>query len=312
LHAAKLDTLAAIRAHLVAAYKPYPSQSDLDSILDDIPSLTPSARSAFHLFSSLLPNLAPIGPFLQLCSGYETDMGFITSTVKPSVSNSDAFASIQPGGLRAKLRDPRFQLEKYLPIKTTEDLLLYADDVAGSIALAICHLAWSILSTSSTPRPVGQLARSSSDLQTVCSPSESQDRDRTMRKARVMGQALQLVNIARDVAKDATIGRLYVPLSSFQSGAALLNILVPSTSSPSYAPYSLPLLDIADQLRLSSTPAMNELPPTARGGTRAMVASYFEIAEEIRLRGGEIDEKGVKVKRWRRAWAAAGAMWGWS
>jgi 15-cis-phytoene synthase/lycopene beta-cyclase len=54
---------------------------------------------------------------------------------------------------------------------------------------------------------------------------------------------------------------------------------------------------------------MADLPRTARGGTRAMVASYFEIAEEIRRRGGAIDERGVKVDKWRRLIAAGRAMW---
>jgi 15-cis-phytoene synthase/lycopene beta-cyclase len=76
-----------------------------------------------------------------------------------------------------------------------------------------------------------------------------------------------------------------------------------------YAPYTLPLLEMADQMRSNSQHAMADLPRTARGGTRAMVASYFEIAEAIRRRGGAIDERGVRVDKWRRLLAAGTAMW---
>ncbi len=54
---------------------------------------------------------------------------------------------------------------------------------------------------------------------------------------------------------------------------------------------------------------MQLLPPTARGGMRAMVASYFEIGEEIKRRKGQVKIGGVKVKGRRRAVAAALAMW---
>ena len=240
------------------------------------------------------------------------DTRFIVSTATSHQSDGTAFPSTHPSSLRSRLRDPDFKLEEHLPIKTTEDVLRYADDVAGSIASGICYLAWSILTTSSSVRPVDNLAWSSSVVSaTSPTPAGPQDRMYIVKSARTMGQALQLVNIARDVAKDATIGRVYAPLSSFPSGSALLDVLLPSTTLPPYGRYSLPLLDIADEMRRSSGPAMDKLPWVARGGTKAMAASYFEIAEETRRRGGEVDQKGVKVKRWRRALAAARAMWGW-
>lgn len=295
---AKQDTLASIRNHLIASYDIYPAQSYLVSILDQIPNLTPSVRSAFHLFSTLIPRLAPKEPFLELCNGYATDMRFVHS--------SDAAATAR------KIQDAKFDISTCLPIKTTGDLLMYADDVAGSIASAICYVAWSILSESPDPecaiRPVDNLAWTTNPSRT--------NRDITKHawivdKSREMGRALQLVNIARDVAKDATIGRVYVPVSSFPNGGALLDILLPSTAHPpDYAAYNIPLLDIADDLRKASATAMDELPRTARGGTRAMAASYFEIAEEVRRRGGKVDDRGVKVEKWRRGWAAARAMWG--
>lgn len=295
---AKQDTLALIRNHLTASYELYPSQAFLDSILDQIPNLTPSARSAFHLFSTLIPRLAPKEPFLELCDGYATDMKFVHSP--------DAAARSR------KIRDISFDIATHLPIKTNGDLLKYADDVAGSIASAICYLAWSILTDSPDPRfgirPVDNLAWTQGAAETHRDVSQYRW---IVDKSREMGRALQLVNIARDVAKDAIVGRVYVPLSSFPNGSASLDTLLPSTAHPpDYALYNLPLLDIADDLREASAPAMDQLPRTARGGTRAMAASYFEIAEEVRRRGGKVDDRGVKVEKWRRGLAACKAMWG--
>ncbi|ORY28280.1 Squalene/phytoene synthase-domain-containing protein [Naematelia encephala] len=285
---AKRDTLDRIRTHLIASYDKYPAQSYLDPTMDSISDMTSSTKSAFHLFSNLIPRLVPIRPFLELCQGYETDMQFPSHPIKLGDLQED-------------------NLVNHLPIKTTDDLLRYADDVAGSIASAICFLAWSTLTTSSNP------VHSHRPVRNYPSPGGAERGNRAwiVDKSREMGRALQLVNIARDIAKDATISRLYVPLASFPSASAVLDILYPASAKPvlSYKPYSIPLLDRADTLRKESEVAMEHLPRTARGGARAMASSYFEIAEQIRRRHGEVDEQGVKVSSWRRAWAAARAFW---
>jgi len=198
-------TLATIRKHLKTAYSPDPKDLDIDTILNDIPHLSSSDRSAFHLFASLIPRLVPIEPFLELCKGYETDMAFLPST--PGSTRSP---------LKEKMRDPAFDIEKHLPIRTTDDLLRYADDVAGSIASAICYLSWSILTSpinsDHTLRPVDALTWSRLVHYSVNSPIKTNAKIsmglRTVRNAREMGRALQLVNISRDIAQDAIIARL--------------------------------------------------------------------------------------------------------
>lgn len=226
------------------------------------------------------------------------------------------------------MADKAFNVEEHLPIRTNEDLLQYADDVAGSIAAAICYLAWSVLSYPSggdARRPVENLPWAADLHRNTLSPSSLSQAEKvrveTVRSARTMGRALQLVNIARDVAKDAMIARVYVPRSSFASTAALHSVLLPSSpaSSPGepkpktdYSSYNLPLLEQADEMRYSSAGAIADLPPTARGGARAMAASYFEIGSAIRREGGKVDERGVKVEKKKRLKAAAKAMWGFS
>lgn len=221
------------------------------------------------------------------------------------------------------MQEKDFIVEDHLPIKTNEDLLQYADDVAGSIAAAICYLAWSVLDypTSGNPaRPVENLPWASGlhhdTLSTSSlSPLESR-RVSTVKSARTMGRALQLVNIARDVAKDAQIARVYVPLASFPQTSDLHAVLLPQSiqkgQRPDYSRYNLPMLKSADEMREGSAGAIADLPPTARGGARAMAASYFEIGSAIRREDGKVDERGVKVDKKKRLKAAARAMWGFS
>ncbi|WVF71972.1 hypothetical protein IAT40_006782 [Kwoniella sp. CBS 6097] len=372
LNTARARTLAAIRKHLVEVYNSqntnsntdhnktdtdtepdngnhrYPAhtyQTNLDRILDDIPHLVLSDRSAFHLFASIIPRLVPIYPFQELCDGYETDLQFPSDYVpfdQATSATSDTSASPSSPRASAALREGErpqpFDLTEFLPIRTTEDLLKYADDVAGSIASAICYLAWSVLDNKSNDRhdcihdqaikrsiarPVEgyTFAKSLHDKTgSIRAPDLGSELDAglrsrlaVIRSAREMGRALQLVNISRDVAKDALISRVYVPLSLFPSAAALLSILYPtqppSNRVPSYAPYTLRLLDLADQMRLNSAGAIEHLPRTARAGIRAMVASYFEIAVAVRTQHGEVDENGVRVSKKRRIRKAMGAIW---
>lgn len=319
-HDKKIEYLAAIKAHLIKSYEPSTSPAALNAVLDML-DLSPEDRTVFHAFSRLVPRLVPIHPFLELCRGYETDLRFANRL--STDGHGDKHASLSSG-----------QLWKCLPIITHADLLAYADDVAGSVASACCYLAWSILTPSKLhpTRPVleytwaerehehgtgtGKITLDR-DTDTEITPVQDQ-RIHIIRNAREMGWALQLVNVARDVKKDALNNRIYMPLSSFPSSEAVFAFLRPAASAGSKAkpaplscqPQVLGLVDIASSLRQKTAPYMDLLPREARGGLRAMVASYFEIAEEITRRDGLVDERGVKVSSWRRARAAAAAMWG--
>lgn len=306
-----------IRSHLNAAFSNAPP-NELASILSPIPELTPEISSAFHIFSTLIPRLSPVEPFLELCKGYETDLKFL------SIPETDASTGQET--LRIRMQEEKgFQIEDHLPIKTSEDLLQYADDVAGSIAAAICYLAWSVLDYPSSGNPIRPVENLSwakgvhaGSLSKSTLTKEERTRVSTVDSARTMGRALQLVNIARDVAKDAQIARVYVPLSSFSSTKALHTVLLPSQTltekgqRPDYSEYNLPLLNQADEMRGGSAGAIADLPPTARGGARAMAASYFEIGTAIRREKGRVDERGVKVDKKKRLKAAAKALWGFS
>lgn len=305
-HEKKIEYLAAIKGHLIKSYEENVSPAALDAILDLL-DLEESDRAVFHAFSHLIPRLVPIHPFLELCHGYETDLHF---------SNQ----------LAGKSKLSTGELWKCLPIITNADLLAYADDVAGSVASACCYLAWSILSPSPNfpTRPVLEYTWADPIQKNAGTGTDTDDdqsrqdgaRVEILKNAREMGWALQLVNIARDMKKDALNSRVYIPLSSFPSSELVLAFLRPILGNanplPSCQPQVLGLVDIAYSLRDKTAPYMELLPREARGGLRAMVASYFEIGEEIVRRKGEVEDAGVKVSSWRRARAASAAFWGLS
>ncbi|EIW70021.1 hypothetical protein TREMEDRAFT_61785 [Tremella mesenterica DSM 1558] len=368
----KMKIIDRIRQHLHAAYDGSDCV-DLEGIMDKIPHLTEEGKSAFRLFSKIVPRLIPIHPFLELCKGYETDLRFlspprttITSSSPSTKSSTNSTINFQTM-LRAKLENPNFSLEKYLPIKNISDLMQYADHVAGgSIAAAVCYLSWSVLtppmdsnegSEIDSSRPVDNFKwsersppraklnfisdeyESTNDKRNIsevkpnvkgdkrskvlvkevrdtsisegCEKKDEQveERKKILQAATEMGRALQLVNISRDVVKDALIGRIYVPLTYFTSKQSIVDLLLPSTRIQSYATYSLPLLDIAEKLRVGSEDAIGKMPRGARGGLRAMIASYFKISQGVRDKNGEVDERGVKVNQLSRVGAAAKAMW---
>nr|XP_018263642.1 uncharacterized protein I303_03513 [Kwoniella dejecticola CBS 10117]OBR85800.1 hypothetical protein I303_03513 [Kwoniella dejecticola CBS 10117] len=345
LDQARSKILEAIRKHLITTYRLadiYPAQnhpepssnsgSELDEILDEIPNLTPSDRTAFHLFSLIIPRLIPIYPFLELCDGYSTDLQFPS---KPLTTIAEA------GSL---------DISDKLPIRTTEDLLHYADDVAGSIASSICYLAWSVLDSdldrypsSNTTVPVKNYtfaddlhdktksqssARSMRGIRSeggVAKTGEARQRKqlRVIQSAREMGRSLQLVNISRDIIKDALISRLYIPISYFDSPQSIISILFPSspdsgsasstTTKPhtesDHSGYIDRLLSLADSMRDNSLSAIEDLPNISKSGIRTMIISYYEIAHAIRSSEGAITERGIKVGKWTRMRKAVKAFW---
>lgn len=196
------------------------------------------------------------------------------------------------------------------PIKTLDDLLDYGLCVAGSVAELIVYLAWA--------------------ERTDQVPSTVEGREKILVKSREMGTALQLVNIARDIAGDGQEGRCYLPMSWFSkhetlprlsaSDAALVDgppephhlaiLLEGDQVGYPWSTYSLPLLHLADNLARSARPGIDMLPASARAGVRAAAGGYLLIGKEIRARWkGDVRERRV-VKGWKRVLKVVGEVWG--
>ena len=165
-------------------------------------------------------------------------------------------------------------------IATETDLDAYASNVASSVADLCVRLAW---------------ARTTEPLPT---PKKA---DGIVRDARKMGQALQLVNIARDVPADARIGRVYLP------GVSLDAVKTPEGLQQATQARRA-LLARARAMAAESEGAIERLPREVRGGMRAACQVYLEIGEavEAALIGGNVGERArvTKAQRVRTAWRA--------
>jgi 15-cis-phytoene synthase/lycopene beta-cyclase len=193
------------------------------------------------------------------------------------------------------------------PIERLDDLLDYGLCVAGSVAELIVYLAW---------------AERSDQV-----PPTVKDRETVLVKSREMGTALQLVNIARDLAGDGQEGRCYLPMSWFSGSEPLPAPPAgspprPADPSPAHLPlilgsqadfpwptYALPLLALADRLATSSRPGIDLLPSSARAGVRAAAGGYLLIGKEIKdVWQGDVRERRT-VKGWRRVLAVVYEVW---
>ncbi|TKX23806.1 bifunctional lycopene cyclase/phytoene synthase [Elsinoe australis] len=217
----------------------------------------------------------PSEPLYDLLKGFEMDLKFQEVNVKDD--NADA---------------------KY-PIKTEQDLDLYSQYVAGTVAsLCLDHCFYHF--------PGGK--------------SEAEKKYFTAAGGK-MGMALQYTNIARDIEVDAAMGRIYIPvqwlkkekltpsetIKGIQDGA-----LSSAKDSDTFFADKIDrlrsrLLDRAFQLYEDARPAIEQLPSEVRGSMRVAVESYMEIGRTLRKKGYVVKRGRATVPKWRRllvAWKA--------
>ena len=196
-------------------------------------------------------------PLDELLAGFRTDLSFL------------AFAG------EKKSAGSSTSIPAELPIKTDADLLEYANNVASSVADLCVQLVWAHCA-SSVPEP---------------------EQRAILAAAREMGQALQLVNIARDVPADRDIHRIYLPGRS-------LDVAVEAMT-----PDRRELLRRARAMAAHSREAIERLPREARGGIRAACDVYLSIggAVERALDEGRGHER-ARVAKGTRAWKAWTAL----
>ncbi|GAA6040552.1 hypothetical protein JCM8097_005460 [Rhodosporidiobolus ruineniae] len=231
-----------------------------------LPSLSEPERGAFRLLS-LLPLTRP--PLEELLAGFRTDLSFLAFHDKSGAPTTT---------------------KRELPIQTDEDLLVYANNVASSVADLCVQLVWAhCTSTPSDSLPSGTTPQSADDR--LATSSEAAERREVLAAAREMGQALQLVNIARDVPADLTISRIYLPGKG-------LDAPVPSLTGERRE-----LLRRAREMAKHSQGAIEKLPQEARGGIRAACLVYLSIGEAVEraLDEGRVEER-ARVRKGTRAW----------
>lgn len=122
-----------------------------------------------------------------------------------------------------------------------------------------------------------------------------------------MGRALQLVNIARDIAVDAAIRRIYIPTSWLAEFSLTPEEVVKNSANPTLKTLRSKLLDEAFALYEESRGAIEELPLESRGPMRVAVESYMEIGRILRSENYTVKAGRATVPKTRRlivAWRA--------
>lgn len=154
-----------------------------------------------------------------------------------------------------------------------DELLLYCHRVAGVVGLLMCH----VLGVRD---------------------------DRALIHAAHLGTAMQLTNIARDVAEDWQRGRLYVPLNWLNADAR--NVISDCRGSLTrqhaecLRPAVRKLLDVAEQYYQSGDAGLGLLEPRSRWAIRTARSVYSEIGQVIRRSHENVLGGRARVSRTRK------------
>ena len=171
------------------------------------------------------------------------------------------------------------------PIMNERILQTYASQVAGTVAESCLELVYHHTRTFT---------------------SEAQRKAIIAAGAR-MGIALQFVNIARDIAVDASNSRVYIPSTWLHETSLTPHDVIKDPNSAMVETLRQRLLDRAMLIYEEARLAIEELPLEARGPMRVAVESYVEIGRVLRQPGYKIRAGRATVPKLRRlkvAWNA--------
>ncbi|KAJ5936850.1 Bifunctional lycopene cyclase/phytoene synthase [Penicillium verhagenii] len=180
--------------------------------------------------------------------------------------------------------DLGFSAEKQqFPIATEADLEVYAYRVAGTVASSLLELVFQNYEIGEIKHDPVQQAR-------------------ILKSGQHMGQALQYVNIARDIKRDAAINRVYIPSSWLAEEGMTPKDVLANPDDDRLAIFEDRMLRKADEAHARSVRAINELPKEVRRPIKTTVESYMIIGAMVRKRrqAGVREEGKLKVPLWRR------------
>ncbi|KAF4592371.1 phytoene synthase [Ophiocordyceps camponoti-floridani] len=185
------------------------------------------------------------------------------------------------------------------PIATERDLETYAYRVAGTVAASLLSL---VLYHYPLDDDDGQQRQG-----TTGDDNDDDARRGIVTAGARMGQALQYVNIARDVGRDAAIGRVYLPQTWLrQEGLDAASVVARPRDGP-MAKLQGRMLDKAHRAYRATEAVMDELPVEVRGPIRTVVEGYMAIAGSV-LADGLRGKGKLKLPWWRRLIVARRAM----
>lgn len=178
--------------------------------------------------------------------------------------------------------DLAFGRENTSPIQVEKDLDLYAHRVAGTVAEMCLEL---IFYNYESHLPLA-------------------DQRRVIDAGDRMGVALQCVNIARDIAVDAKMGRVYIPSTWLAEDGLTCGTILKDPHGPKVEKLRKRLLTKAFTLHKGAKDAIEELPVEARGPLRVAVESYMEIGRVLRQDGYVVKAGKATVPKLRRLYVA--------
>ncbi|RAL17586.1 Lycopene beta-cyclase [Aspergillus homomorphus CBS 101889] len=236
----------------------------------------------FHPAASTAPHMPTIQQ--ECVSSSESSRRLFASTNRLPTGRMDSGPlSELLNGFRTDLKFDA--LHNQFPIATEADLDRYAYHVAGTVAVATIQL-----SLSHYPEHRAQM--SEAEQRAVMAASER------------MGQALQYVNIARDVVVDARIGRVYLPTSWLEAEGLTPAEVVRNPGDDRIRGLRERMLLKADAWYHESERMIRQLPVEVQGPMRVIVDGYMAIGvvvrEELRRKTGQTKEVKAKVPLWRR------------
>lgn len=164
------------------------------------------------------------------------------------------------------------------PIQKESDLALYAHRVAGTVAQMCLELIFY-------------------DYE---SKMKLEDQKRVIDAGNRMGVALQYVNIARDIAVDAKMGRVYIPVPWIEEEGLLVSSILKNPQGARVERLRAKLLSRAFALHKGAKDAIEELPVEARGPLRVAVESYMEIGRVLSQEGYVVKAGRATVPKLRR------------
>ncbi|KAH9866429.1 hypothetical protein IAQ61_008434 [Plenodomus lingam] len=186
--------------------------------------------------------------------------------------------------LRDLLRGFEMDLEfnSTSPIQSTEDLVLYSERVAGTVAQMCIQLIFHLYPSSLT----------------------AEKRHKVVAAGNSMGVALQYVNIARDIGVDAKIGRVYLPTDWLSEVGLNCDTVLKDPKDPRIEALRGRLLDDAFSFYEEAKLAIAQLPIEAQGPIRVAVESYMEIGRTLKQDGFIVKAGRATVPKWRRVLVA--------
>ncbi len=128
------------------------------------------------------------------------------------------------------------------------------------------------------------------------------DDPRAQSHAVSLGIAMQLSNIARDVAEDARRGRCYLPTDWLREAATTSTSenAIASLTDRQLRPVLQKLLQVADRHYRHARQGLHYLPRDSRLAIRVAADLYQEIGQVIRRADYEVMSQRHRVKRWRQ------------